>query len=600
MNIPLKQYGQLLAHYLKPQRPQVAVLAALLFGSIGLQLVNPQVIRYFIDTAHSGGAQQTLLLAAVLFITFSVVQRGVALGADTLAQTVGWRATNALRKDLMLHCLRLDMSFHKRHTPGELIERIDSDVTALANFFSRFSLHVIGNALLVVGILALLFREDARVGVGLAAYAALTIIALFAVQRLAVARWKAARQARAEQFGFLEERISGAEDIRAARAEPTMLRRLYALMRGVLRTGRAAFVMGNLIFGLSNLMFVIGYAAGLAIGVVLYSQEQATIGTAYLIVLYVGMLSAPMHKLREQAQDLQQATASIERVNELFALKPLVRDVTSSEWRVTGDAASSRVTRHPSLPQGPLSAEFRDVTFAYDGNETVLHGVSFQLQPGKALGVLGRTGSGKTTLTRLLFRLYDPTVGSIRLNGVDLRDIALAELRGRVGIVTQDVQLFQAALRDNLAFFNPRIRDEHIEHALKELCLWDWVMSLPDGLDTRQGAGGQGLSAGEAQLLAFARVFLKDPCLVILDEASSRLDPFTETLLERAIDRLFANRTGFIIAHRLRTVQRADDILILDDGRGVEYGSRVALASDPNSRFYSLLHASQELAEALA
>ncbi|MGH2593965.1 MAG: ABC transporter transmembrane domain-containing protein, partial [Anaerolineae bacterium] len=125
MNIPLKQYGQLLARYLKPQRPQVALLAALLFGSIGLQLVNPQVIRYFIDTAHSGGAQPTLLLAAGLFIAFSVAQRGVALGADTLAQTVGWRATNALRKDLMRHCLRLDMSFHKTHTPGELIERID-------------------------------------------------------------------------------------------------------------------------------------------------------------------------------------------------------------------------------------------------------------------------------------------------------------------------------------------------------------------------------------------------------------------------------------------------------------------------------------------
>jgi ABC-type multidrug transport system fused ATPase/permease subunit len=250
-----------------------------------------------------------------------------------------------------------------------------------------------------------------------------------------------------------------------------------------------------------------------------------------------------------------------------------------------------------------LSIEFHDVSFSYadngeDGN--VLHNVSFHLPPGKVLGVLGRTGSGKTTLTRLLFRLYDSTAGAIRLGDVDVRDVALSDLRARVGMVTQDVQLFQATLRDNLAFFNPRIGDEQMERALKELRLWDWLRSLPDGLSTKLAAGGQGLSAGEAQLLAFTRVFLKDPGLVILDEASARLDPATENLLERAVDRLFhaPRRTGLVIAHRLQTVQRADDILILEDGRVSEYGPREQLAADPASRFYSLLKTGLE--EALA
>jgi ATP-binding cassette subfamily B protein len=169
-------------------------------------------------------------------------------------------------------------------------------------------------------------------------------------------------------------------------------------------------------------------------------------------------------------------------------------------------------------------------------------------------------------------------------------------------MVTQDVQLFQATLRDNLAFFNPRIRDEQIERALKELRLWDWLRSLPDGLDTKLAAGGQGLSAGEAQMLAFTRVFLKDPGLVILDEASSRLDPATENLLERAVDRLFdaPRRTGLVIAHHLQTVQRADDLLILEEGRVVEYGPRAQLAADPASRFYSLLATGLEASQALA
>ena len=230
----------------------------------------------------------------------------------------------------------------------------------------------------------------------------------------------------------------------------------------------------------------------------------------------------------------------------------------------------------------------------------VLRDISFRLEPGKVLGVLGRTGSGKTTLTRLLFRLYDPASGSIRLNEVDIRNVALDGLRERVGMVTQDVQLFQATVRDNLTFFNRRIGDDQIERVLKELHLWDWFQTLPKGLGTQLAAGGQGLSAGEAQLLAFTRVFLRNPGLVILDEASSRLDPATETLLEHAVDRLFhaPRRTGIIIAHRLRTVHRADDILILDNGRVIEYGPREELARDRKSRFYSLLQIGLE--EALA
>jgi ATP-binding cassette, subfamily B, bacterial len=230
----------------------------------------------------------------------------------------------------------------------------------------------------------------------------------------------------------------------------------------------------------------------------------------------------------------------------------------------------------------------------------VLDGVSFTLEAGKVLGVLGRTGSGKTTLTRLLFRLYDVDEGSITLHGRDLRTAPLSDLRQHVGMVTQDVQLFEATVRDNLTLFRaydrsrPPIADADILTAVDTLGLSDWLRSLPDGLDTVLKSGGQGLSAGQAQLLAFTRVFLRDPKLVVLDEASSRLDPATEHLLERAIDRLLAGRTAIIIAHRLRTVQRADDILILENGRLLEYGPRATLAQDPSSRFARLLQTGLE------
>jgi ABC-type multidrug transport system fused ATPase/permease subunit len=600
--LTLQAYTRLLARYLRPQILQVILMAAFLLLGIAVKLVNPQVLRYFLDTAQAGGGSSALTTAATLFIAFAVLQQGMSLATNYTAKAVGWTATNQLRADLTRHLLRLDLSFHKSRTPGELIERVDGDVTQLANFFSMFSVNILGDGLLVLGILILLFREDPGVGLGMLFYIAVTLLVLRYIQGLAVPRRAAERQAGAMLYGYIEERISGAEEIRAAGAEGHAMRRLHDLMRIFTEKTRIALVISSLTYNLTNLVYVIGYAAGLALGVYLYSQGQASLGTAYLITYYIGMLSDPLQSIRAQVQDLQQASANIQRVQELFDLQPKVADP---------------VRGAQSLPSGALAVEFAGVSFRYedafpgetgrippypplkkggqesDESQNTLSSISFTLQPGRVLGILGRTGSGKSTLTRLLFRLYDPDRGAIRLNGVDLRAVPLANLRRQVGMVTQDVQLFQASVRENLTFFNNRISDAHIQHVLEALQLWDWVQSLPQGLATPL-AGGQSLSAGEAQLLAFARVFLKDPGLVILDEASSRLDPSTEALMERASDHLFAGRTGVVIAHRLKTVQRADDILILEEGRVVEAGARLTLANDPSSRFYQLLRVGLE------
>jgi ABC-type multidrug transport system fused ATPase/permease subunit len=230
------------------------------------------------------------------------------------------------------------------------------------------------------------------------------------------------------------------------------------------------------------------------------------------------------------------------------------------------------------------------VSFAYEA-EPVLRDVSCHVAPGMVLGLLGRTGSGKTTLARLLFRLHDPTAGTVRLGGVDARSARLEDVRARVGLVTQDVQVFHATLRDNVTLFDPSVTDAALVEVFAALGLSDWLRKLDDGMDTRLGGSGRGLSAGEAQLIALARVFLKDPGLVVLDEASSRLDPETERLLEGAVTRLLTGRTGIVIAHRLATVERADLILILEDGGVAERGSRAGLADNPESRFARLLRA---------
>mgnify|MGYP000848395511 CR=1 FL=1 len=582
-------YWTLLGTYLRPQLHRVVLLALLLFSSIGLQLLNPQIIRYVIDAAqHSSGGP--LAWAGLAFIAAALAERAARQGALYVGEQTGWVATNALRRDLARHCLRLDMAFHKAHTPGELIERIDGDVTALSEFFAQFAVWLLGNTVLIIAILALLFREDWRVGVGLSIYALVTLVVLGRLQNLGMRRWTAYRQAEAELFGFLEERIGGTEDIRANGAEAYTLNQLDTLMEQALVSNRAARLAGNLAFVSTNFLFVLGYSLGLALGAYLYLQGSVSLGSAFMIVYYIGMLAAPLESMREQAQQLQQARASIGRIRELFAYQPRV-------------AEQVRAT----LPAGALGLACAGVVFSYDdaivptGHEAAngaveraLDTVTFTLAPGQVLGLLGRTGSGKTTLTRLLLRLYDPQQGTICLGGVHLPELALADLRARVGVVTQDVQLFSASIRNNLALFDRTISDVQIEQALTELGLLEWVRSLPHGLDTRLGAGGLGLSAGEAQLLAFARVFLRDPGLVILDEASSRLDPVTERLLERAVGRLLAGRTALIIAHRLATVQRADQIMILERGQIAELGARLTLAADPGSRFTGLLRTGLE------
>ncbi|WP_053372801.1 ABC transporter ATP-binding protein [Paenibacillus sp. FJAT-27812] len=572
----LSHYKLMLSRYLLPRKKSLFALALLLFSSIGLQLINPQIIRYFIDTAQSDKALQPLYYAAALFIGFSLIQQLISVVATYVSENLAWRATNQLRGDLAEHCLKLDMSFHKSNTSGSIIERVDGDVNALANFFSSFIIHLAGNLLLMLGIIILLFRENALIGAGMLVFVVFAMLVIQWIRKFAVPVWAKWRQINAEFYGFIGEHLEGTEDTRANGATGFVMNRFYSLLRRMLPLRRKAFLGFSSMWITTIIVFALGNAMAFAISAYLWKAGSLSIGTVYLIFYYTELLAKPIEKIRTQFEDLQKADASLLRIRELLATKPRIED---------GPGAK--------LPSGPLAVELDGVTFGYDDYPT-LEELQLHLKPGEVLGLLGRTGSGKTTLARLLLRFYDPQQGSIKLSGTDIKECKLMELRSRVALVTQNIEILQGSVRDNLTFYDESIADQDIILVLRELGLRSWYESLPEGLDTPLASGGGSLSAGEAQLLAFARVFLTNPGLVILDEASSRLDPLTEYRMEQAISKLLSDRSCIIIAHRLTTVQRADQIVILEQGRIVESGQRLKLASDPGSRFSQMLAAGLE------
>ncbi|MEG0308926.1 MAG: ABC transporter ATP-binding protein [Clostridium sp.] len=513
MKLPLKEYLGLLYKYLKKKKLSVIILLIILILNVALQLYNPQILRYFIDTVETGGGSKNLIIAALLFIGFGLVRQLFRIISTYISENIGWSATNDLRVDLIDHCIKLDMSFHKNHQSGEMLERVDGDVNALFSFFSTFMLELLTNGGLIIGILIILLREDWRIGVTLTLFASLSLIVMRLIEKKASVHWGISRENSAKLYGFLGEQITSVEDINTCGAKSYTMNTLYKFYRKMLPT-EVKSALGYYYMWIANLIvFGLGNAMALLLSAYLYGNSVITFGTVYLIFYYTELMVNPLEEIRSQMQELQKAEASIKRVKELFDTKSTIE---------FGDKVLDS--------KNPVEVEIKDVAFSYEDGEQVLENINVNIPKNTVLGVLGHTGSGKTTLARVIVRLYDVCGGSIKFNGEDLKEISEESLMESISYVTQEVQIFHATVRENLTLFNPNISDDTILGIIKDIGLMSWLNNLHKGLDTMLDNEGSGLSAGEAQLLAFVRVFLKNPKLVILDEATSKLDPITEGL----------------------------------------------------------------------
>lgn len=566
-----------LVQYLRPVKGRMMILLIMLLTSTGLQLLNPQIIKQFIDTAAEGGGLAGLIQLAGLFLVLAVISQLLTVAVSYLGNDISWLATNRLRGDLLKHCLRLDMRFHNVKTPGEMIERVDGDVTSISNFFAMFIVQVLGSFVLLAGILGFMVTVSLPITIVMAVFTLVSILFMVLIRDLGVNSSKKEREASASLFGLIEERIAGIEDVQANGNVPYVMNRFHRMMRAVFLKGRRAWMLRVVPWNTTVILFTIAVTAVLLLGVRYYLIGEISLGTLFLIYQYTQLLNDPIEMLGNQVQEFQKAKSGMLRSRELLSNRSEIVDGEQDQ-----------------LPDGALGLEFEGVTFSYNKDKPVLKDITFTVKPGERLGIIGRTGSGKSSLSRVLLRLYNIDSGVIRVGGTDITKLKLPALYRRVGMVTQDVQLFDGTLRDNLTLFNNALSDDFILQTTERLGLRQWIDSLPEGLNTHLTTGGSSLSAGEAQLFALTRVFLTQPSLVVLDEPSSRLDAATETMLQAAVDQLMSQCTGIIIAHRLATLEQVNKIMVLGDGRILEFGEREALAQDPASHYARLLMTGRE------
>jgi ATP-binding cassette, subfamily B, bacterial len=573
--------ARLLAATLRSEARPLAGVLAVLGASMVLRLSLPLLLGRFADDALAGESTDALVRLAVAYVVVALVSEALGLGVVWGSVRLSWRAGNRLRERLATHALRLEQAWHGRHSPGQLIERIDGDVEAMVVFFSGIAIEIAGNVALIAGMVIVATVIDPWSGLILAVTACVGAAVMIRLRVAAVSAREAERQVNAELYGDLEERLGGLEDLRANGAGAYAVHRLHHHSARSWRAARRASLHGDSAHAAAAMVFAVGTAGTLLAGILLQQRGVITVGAVLSLYRYADMLRQPLQRIAEQLKEFQKAMAGARRASSLLATEPRITDgpLDGSALPASGHG------RHRGL-----AVDFDDVTFAYDGGTApALEAIDLHLAPGRHLGVIGRTGSGKTTLARLLLRLWDVDAGAVRVGSVDVRDLRVAALRRRVAIVTQDVDLFRGPLRDNLTLFGTHAAgDAELHDLLGRIGLGAWVASLPDGLDTVL-EGGQGLSAGEGQLVAFARAFLADPDIVVLDEASSRLDPFTAERIASATRSLLAGRTAVVIAHRLETLAEVDEIAVLENGRLAEHGDRAHLAADDDSRYARLL-----------
>ena len=537
--------------------------AKYLFAAFGLlvfitasQLVGPLVLQYIIDTSIPSSDIRGLLTAAAIYVLVAAGGAGVGyLQAITLFK-LGINIVTDLKSRLFSHVLHLGLDFHEKLSPGRLISRVESDTETLKELFSDVAVNLLRNLMLFFGILTVLCIKNFAI----AAYILLLVPVLFGATFVFLTYmrrfWREWRAQWAIVTGYVTEYVQGMDVIQQFNYQPTARRRMREVNLGKYRIEVPAMFFEYSFWGAFLYGEILAIMIVLIIGVRGVFAGSVTVGVLVLFIEYIRQMFWPIMQLSEQLNFIQRSLVSVERVFGILETEPSVQDGPSPANELTFERAIA----------------FENVWFAYDGENWILRDISFTIPRGRKLALVGTSGGGKSTIVNLLLRFYDPQRGRITVDGRDIRDFPLKAWRRLIGLVLQDVFLFPGSVSDNLRVFDREIPAERVQQVAAITRADSIIERLPGQYDGELAERGANLSVGERQLVSFARALVYDPPLLVLDEATSSVDPHTERMVQEALDRLLEGRTALIVAHRLSTILNSDCILLIHNGAVAEKG----------------------------
>ncbi|HEX6311189.1 MAG TPA: ABC transporter ATP-binding protein [Acidimicrobiia bacterium] len=545
-----------LARLLRPRRREIGFALFLLVAQTACLLAGPALVRYGIDHGLEDGNAANLNRAAVTYLVLAFV--GAALGRAVIKAVarVGETFLRDLRDRVFRHLMSLGLDFFEREPTGRLVSRMTSDIDAMQELVAMGLVMFVQNGLIFLGAVTVIFLMSWKLALFTLVVVPPVMIASRWFRRESNRAYLEVRDAIGQNLSTLQEGLAGVRVVQAFGRERAVSRRFRGTNEAQYDAHLETVRISARYFPLVEFSGVAGTALIIGIGGWFVSRDIVTVGTVAAFVLYLNNLFEPVQQLSQLYNLVQQSGAALQKLFELL------------------DTPTS-IDERPGAVDLPATGalQVEHVTFGYADGAPVLLDVSLPVMPGERVALVGPTGAGKSTLAKLVARFYDPREGRVRFGGVDLRDATLRSLRERIVVVPQEGFLFAGTVRDNIRFGNADATDDDVDAAVAALGLTERFEALAEGLDTEVRERGSRLSAGERQLVSLARAALADPTLLVLDEATSNLDPGTEQTVEHALERLMEGRTVVVIAHRLTTAARADRIAVVDDGRLAEFGT---------------------------
>jgi ABC-type multidrug transport system fused ATPase/permease subunit len=550
-----------LAGLLRPYRSRVLLMLLSLWIATGAALVPPYLAGRAIDDGIRGADTGALTIIVVAFVAAAVINWGATYAQTYLINWVGQRALQDLRLQLFEHLQRLSIGFYSRRKTGVLISRITNDVQALDQLVTEGMSTLVSATLTLIGTAVILVVLDPSLALVTFLTFPVLLVGSLLFRIASSGAYRATREKIAQVTAYLQETLSGVRVVRAFGQEQRHRSRFAELNDQNRAANMRTVNLNAAYFPSVELLSAVATAAILLYGGNQVLDGAATIGVLASFVFYLQSFFDPIQSLSQLYTTYQAGMAALDKIFELLDEQPDIVD--------RPDAVE--------LPRVRGEIDFEDVRFSYDGEQPALSDVSLHVPPGQTVALVGATGAGKSTLAKLVARFYDPDGGRVLVDGHDLRDVTERSLRSQLGIVPQEGFLFSGTIRDNIAFGRPDAGDDEVYAAARAVGAHEFIERLPDGYDTEVGERGGNLSAGQRQLVAFARATAADPRILILDEATSNVDVRTEAQIERGLRRLLAGRTAIVIAHRLSTIRGAGRIVVLDHGRIAEQGTHEEL-----------------------